>query len=158
MSNIITSRLTFRSMFQYFRTAFWLVDDIRIFAKFLFEISKFQKKNENWKFLENSPQQRSACELLTLWILQQCSHWLFPNLLGKISLNFIVNNLNWAPSNCWHQCRQSNLLTTEILSTKNSLFNIWFFDIKKFCFSKFGNFFKNFSEFKNDCDFDDDES
>ena len=40
MSDIITSRLAFRSMFQCFRTAFWLVDNIRIFTVFLFEISR----------------------------------------------------------------------------------------------------------------------
>ena len=44
MSDIIASRLAFCSMFQYSRTAFWLIDDVRIFAEFLFEISKISQK------------------------------------------------------------------------------------------------------------------
>ena len=43
MSDIIAGRLAFCSMFQYSRTAFWLVDDVRIFTKFLYEISKISQ-------------------------------------------------------------------------------------------------------------------
>ena len=48
MSDIIAGRLAFCSMFQYSRTAFWLVYDVRIFAEFLYEISKISQQRLNW--------------------------------------------------------------------------------------------------------------
>ena len=47
MPDIITSRLAFCSMFKYSRTAFRLVDDVRIFTEFLYEISKISQKLTN---------------------------------------------------------------------------------------------------------------